>query len=81
MNTVIYQKTLLGEGEINQRSDAVNSRLRRLLIMIDGRKTIDQLSQMAPVEDIHEALRQLTELHLIEPHKTTMAELIAGTSR
>lgn len=79
MNTMIYQKTLQGTDEINHRTHAINSRLRRLLIMIDGRKTVDDIARMTPVEDIDDALRQLVEMHLIEPHKTTMADLITNS--
>ena len=81
METVIYQKTLQGVDEINHRSNAISSRLRRLLIMIDGRKDVEQLRAMAPGEDVDLALQQLTEMHLIEVHKPTMAELLVGSGR
>lgn len=79
MSTVIYQKTLKGVDEVNHRSDAVSSRLRRLLIMIDGRKNTDQLQKIAPVDNIEEALQQLSDLQLIKPHEITMAELISDS--
>lgn len=81
MDTATYQKTLQGIDEINHRSNAISSRLRRVLIMIDGRKDFEQLQKMAPGEDIAHALQQLTELHLIEPHIPSMAELLVGNGR
>ncbi|MDR3411385.1 MAG: hypothetical protein P4L87_10675 [Formivibrio sp.] len=81
MNNRIYQKTLKGSDEITHRSNAISARLRRLLIMIDGRKNNDQLRAMAPVEDLPQALRELESLGLIEVHQTSLADLISSDTR
>lgn len=78
---IIYQKTLQGIHEIKHRSSEVNARLRRLLLMIDGRKTLQELQQLTQIDDIHRALQQLRELHLIEPHETTLADLLVASAR
>ena len=77
----IYQKTLQGIHEINHRSAEINARLRRLLLMIDGRKTQRELQQLTQIDDLASALQQLRELHLIEPHETTLADLLVASAR
>lgn len=78
MDKRIYQKTLRGTNEINHRSNAISARLRRLLIVIDGRKNVGELRQIVPLDDMHEALSQLETLRLIEPHQPTLSDLISS---
>lgn len=78
MDKRIYQKTLRGTNEINHRSNAISARLRRLLIVIDGRKTVGELRQAVPPDDMQEALRQLEALRLIELHQPTLSDLISN---
>lgn len=77
MEKRIYQKTLRGTNEINHRSNAISARLRRLLIVIDGRKDVGELRQLVPLDDMHEALDQLETLRLIERHQPTLSDLIS----
>ncbi|MBS1155824.1 MAG: hypothetical protein H6R07_1748 [Proteobacteria bacterium] len=78
MEKRIYQKTLRGTNEINHRSNAISARLRRLLIVIDGRKDVGELRQLVPLDDMHEALDQLETLRLIERHQPTLSDLISN---
>ena len=75
---MVYQKTGKGCHEIEHRTGLINSKLRRLLIMIDGRKTMDELcSPMLPEIDVQIGIRELEKLHLIEQHTPTLADMVA----
>jgi hypothetical protein len=63
MNTCIYDKTDKGREEIATRKYQVPSKLRTLLVMIDGRRSMDVLSKnfagLGQADDaIHELLSQ-----------------------
>ncbi|WP_341644706.1 hypothetical protein [Thauera sp. SDU_THAU2] len=55
----IYFKTPQGVGEIANRSGAVGQRARRLLILIDGQRSRDELHALAGDPDIDGTLAQL----------------------
>lgn len=74
---LVYQKSGKGFHEIEHRTGLINTKLRRLLIMIDGRKTLDELSAMMPEAELREAIKELEHLRLIEQHSTTLADMVA----
>jgi hypothetical protein len=65
MDTTIYRKSALGNQEIAQRSLGLPPRLRSLLIMIDGRRTAQQLAALSPVP-LADALAELLGHGLVE---------------
>lgn len=63
MNTCIYDKTDKGREEIATRKYHVPARLRTLLVLIDGRHTLESLQTNLAVlglglDDVDELLRQ-----------------------
>lgn len=75
---MVYQKTGKGFHEIEHRSGVINTKLRRLLIMIDGRKSLDDLiSALVPESELREGIRELEQLNLIEQHSQTLADMVA----
>jgi hypothetical protein len=44
--TVIYAKTQKGLTEMESRSGEIGPRVRRLLIFVDGKRSVDQLKAM-----------------------------------
>ena len=61
----IYFKTPQGVGEIANRSGAVGQRARRLLILIDGQRSRDELHALAGDPDIESTLAQLSDAGFI----------------
>lgn len=61
----IYFKTPQGVGEIANRSGAVGQRARRLLILIDGQRSRDELHALAGDPDIDGTLAQLSDAGFI----------------
>ena len=61
----IYRKTAKGLEAIASRDRALQPRQRSLLILVDGRRTADELSRMSPA-GFEESLGQLLELGMVE---------------
>lgn len=62
MSSPLYVKTDKGRQEIETRAGGLPAKLRRLLIMIDGRKTLDELmSQTGLSIDMDSMLQQLQD--------------------
>jgi hypothetical protein len=61
----IYFKTDSGKAEVAQRSGAITAGQRRLLIMVDGAKTVNELGAFVRVGELEPALDQLQLLGLI----------------
>jgi hypothetical protein len=59
-------KTDKGKAEIAERSHALNAVQRRLLILIDGKKTVNDLGAFARVGELDAALDHLQREELIE---------------
>lgn len=68
--TATYQKTTAGAEAIATRSSALSARSRTMLIMVDGKRSCDELAKLGDVETL---LPQLAELGFIAP--------VAGTAR
>lgn len=62
-----FVKTEQGKVEMAERSGNLNAVQRRLLILIDGKKSGNELSAFARGGELDEALEQLVRLGLIEP--------------
>ncbi|WP_296449289.1 hypothetical protein [Rhodoferax sp. UBA5149] len=61
-----YLKTDKGRAEIAGRSHALDAVQRRLLILVDGQKTVNALGAFARVGELDAALGHLLQLGLIE---------------
>ena len=59
-----YQKSALGAEAIATRSSLLTPRLRTMLIMVDGKRSWDEL---AKIGDVDQLLPQLSELGFVEP--------------
>jgi hypothetical protein len=64
--TLVYSKTPLGIAEISLRSAQLPMRTRRILIMIDGKRTVDDLSILAKPGEIESAIASLESGGLIQ---------------
>lgn len=64
--TTIYCKTPLGQNEIDQRSSLITARQRSLLIMIDGKKTVEDLGRVIDPAQLETLLAALQAHNLIE---------------
>ncbi len=65
-DVAIYAKTSRGRAEVSERKLGLPSRLRRALIMVDGRTRFGELRRMLePLGDPVEIVQQLTDMGLI----------------
>ena len=64
---LIYSKTPKGVAEVNTRSGAVPLSARRVLIMIDGRRTIAELAPLVHSGEINTIVQQLEAQGLVRP--------------
>jgi hypothetical protein len=60
-----YIKTDSGRAEVTERTGALNVAQRRLLILIDGHRTVNDLGALVRVGDLEAALEHLKQLGLI----------------
>lgn len=63
---VVFVKTALGQQEINSRAAGLTPRQRRVLIFVDGRRSVDELRELAQSDDLQHTLGMLEEAGLIE---------------
>lgn len=70
---VVFAKTQKGQDEIQTRVGALTPRVRRVLIFIDGRRTVDDLRAMVPSDDLQHTLGMLEEDGYIEVAAVTNA--------
>jgi len=64
--TLVYSKTPRGIAEISLRSAKLSMTTRRVLIMLDGKRTVDDLSMLAKASDIESAISALETGGLIQ---------------
>ena len=64
--TLVYSKTPRGIAEISLRSAQLSMTARRVLIMIDGKRTIDDLAVLGRQNDIENAVASLEDGGLIQ---------------
>ncbi|MEI7431537.1 MAG: hypothetical protein WCL27_13865 [Betaproteobacteria bacterium] len=77
---VIFIKTTKGQDEILRRSGELTPRIRRLLILIDGKRSIDELHNVFPADDLTHSLGLLEEMELIEIVQTNGQAVSSGLS-
>ncbi|NJD25135.1 MAG: hypothetical protein FIB06_06990 [Betaproteobacteria bacterium] len=58
---VVFAKTPKGTEEMTNRSGALGPRVRRVLIMIDGKRTVEDLRAMLQADDLQTTLGLLEE--------------------
>ena len=63
---IIFAKTPKGQDEIGTRSGNLTPRQRRVLIMIDAKRTVDELREMLQSDDLQHTLGLLEEEGFIE---------------
>jgi len=63
---VIFIKTTKGQDEILRRSGELTPRIRRLLIFVDGKRTVEEIHNVFPADDLTHSLGLLEEMELIE---------------
>ncbi|MBI2277340.1 MAG: hypothetical protein HYU74_08325 [Dechloromonas sp.] len=63
---VVFAKTAKGHAEISTKAGGLTPRQRRVLIMIDGKRTIDDLRDMLQADDLQHTLGLLEEDGFIE---------------
>jgi hypothetical protein len=63
---IIYTKTDLGRAEIAERSRDLSAMQRRVLIVVDGHKTVNDLGAMVRVGELDATLEHLLQLGLIQ---------------
>ncbi|MCC4117327.1 hypothetical protein LLG90_18385 [Aromatoleum toluclasticum] len=70
---VVFAKTASGQDEIANRNGGLSPRVRRVLILVDGRKTVTDLREVVAADDLTHTLGALEELGLIEVRKKISA--------
>jgi hypothetical protein len=63
----VYAKTAKGVAEVSSRSGAVSLAARRVLIMIDGKRTVAELAPLARTGEIGTIIEQLEAQGLVHP--------------
>jgi hypothetical protein len=63
---VVFAKTQKGQTEVETRSGGLSPRVRRVLIMVDGKRTVDELRGVLAADDLTHTLGMLEEDGYIE---------------
>ena len=66
--TIIYRKTVKGTAEVADRKHGLGKDLRRVLILVDGRRDIAELSALTRAGEMESVLSQLEAEGYIEPN-------------
>jgi hypothetical protein len=62
---LVYRKTEAGEAEILARAQGLSAAARRLIILIDGQRTLSELPSFARQGDVPELIRELESKGMI----------------
>jgi len=65
---VVFAKTQKGHDEIATKAGGLSPRVRRILIFVDGKRSVDELRSMLPADDLQHTLGMLEEEGYIEFH-------------
>lgn len=65
----VFRKTDLGVDELKSRAHGLDPRARQLLILIDGRRSLEELARMCPPDHLDAYLRLLDAGGFIEVTK------------
>lgn len=63
---VVFAKTTKGQEEITTKASGLTPRQRRVMIMVDGKRTVDELRDLLQTDDLQHTLGLLEEFGLIE---------------
>ena len=63
---VVFAKTPKGHEELTARTGGLTPRQRRVLIMVDGKRSVDELREMLQTDDLQHTLGLLEESGFIE---------------
>jgi len=70
---VVFAKTPKGQAEITSKAGGLTPRVRRVLIFIDGKRTVDEVRSMVQSDDLQHTLGMLEEEGYIEVGSVTNA--------
>jgi hypothetical protein len=70
-----FKKTAIGQQEIEQRAMGLRPALRRLLIVMDGKRTVESLFPLFRATELQILLDELLAFGMIEPTETAMSFL------
>lgn len=71
--SIVYSKTPKGVAEVAARSAQLSMTTRRVLIMVDGKRTIDELAVLLRPGEIDAVITQLENAGLIQRNSATHA--------
>lgn len=71
---IIFAKTPKGQEEIATKSGGLSPRVRRVLIMIDGKRSVDDLRSLLQSDDLQHTLGMLEEDAYIAVASSTKGE-------
>jgi hypothetical protein len=71
--SIVYSKTPKGVAEVAARSAQLSMTTRRVLIMVDGKRTIDELAVLLRPGEIDAVITQLESAGLIQRNSATHA--------
>lgn len=77
----VYRKTAAGQDEIVARSGSLALPVRRVLIMIDGKRTVGDLAQFLRAGEIDSVIAELLQKGYIEPAAAAAPPTIAPAPR
>lgn len=63
---VVFAKTPKGQAEITSKAGGLTPRVRRVLIFVDGKRSVDELRGMLQADDLQHTLGRLEEEGYIE---------------
>lgn len=63
----IFAKTAKGQEEIDKRTNDMPLRMRRVLILVDGKRSIEEIQAMSLADDLQQTLDFLEKNGFIEP--------------
>ncbi|MBS1158935.1 MAG: hypothetical protein H6R15_1354 [Proteobacteria bacterium] len=74
---VVFAKTPQGQAEITSKAGGLTPRVRRVLIFVDGKRSVDELRGMLQADDLQHTLGLLEEAGYIEVASAAGAPLAA----
>ena len=77
---VVFAKTPKGQEEVVAKSGGLTPRQRRVLIMVDGKRSVEELRSMLLADDLQNTLGLLEELELIAVTSAAGAPVAATQS-
>jgi len=64
--TTVFAKTTLGLEEIQRRGLNLPLLMRRLLVLVDGKRSLEELAAFVPGQDVQPLIQELLELNCVE---------------